>query len=35
MMSDLNTVLSIEDCYDLLEMAQVDTYNRRIISKRK
>ena len=35
MMRDLSTILSIEDCHDLLEVASVDAYNRRIMAKRK
>lgn len=34
MMRDLGETLSIEDCYDLLEVAQVDAYNRRLMNKR-
>lgn len=30
-MGDLGTILSIEDCLDLLEISQVDTHNRKII----
>lgn len=35
MMRDMATVLSIEDCYDLLEVASVDAHNRRILNKRE
>ena len=35
MMRDLSTILSIEDCYDLMEIASVDAYNRQVMSKRK
>jgi hypothetical protein len=35
MMRDLSTILSIEDCHDLLEIATVDDHNRRIALKRK
>jgi hypothetical protein len=31
-MRDLDTVLSIEDCHDLIEIASVDAYNRRILT---
>jgi hypothetical protein len=34
MMRDLSTILSIEDCHDLLEVAMVDAHNRRALSKR-
>lgn len=34
MMADLATVLSIEDCCDLLEVAAVDAHNRRILNKK-
>lgn len=34
-MRDIGETLSIQDCYDLLEVANVDAYNRRILSKRK
>lgn len=33
MMADMGTVLSIEDCYDLLEIARVDAHNRRVMRK--
>ena len=32
-MADLATTLSIEDCYDLLEIASVNAYNRQVLSK--
>jgi hypothetical protein len=35
MMRDMATVLSIEDCYDLLEIAAVDAHNRRVLRKRE
>ena len=35
MMRDLATVLSIEDCYDLLEVARVDAFNRRLVASKK
>jgi hypothetical protein len=31
----LDTALSVEDLYDLLEISAVDAYNRRIIAKRE
>jgi len=35
MMRDMATVLSIEDCYDLLEIAAIDAHNRQILRKRE
>lgn len=32
---ELATVYSIEDCYDMIEIAVVDGHNRRILSKEK
>lgn len=32
-MHELGTVYSIENCYDMIEIAMVDGYNRRILSK--
>jgi len=34
-MADLATVLSIEDCFDLLEIAAVDAHNREILKPKK
>jgi len=34
-MSELGSTLSIEDCYDLIEIAIVDAHNRRVMNKRK
>jgi hypothetical protein len=31
---ELATVYSIEDCYDLIEIAMVDAHNRRVLNKR-
>jgi len=33
-MAELDSVLSVEDVYDLLEVSEVDAHNRRILSKR-
>lgn len=33
-MADLATVLSIEDCFDLLEIATVDSHNKKILNQR-
>lgn len=33
-LAELSTVLSLEDMYDLLEIAQVDAHNRKIIDAR-
>ena len=30
---ELNTVYSLEDLYDLIEIASVEAYNRRLIDK--
>ena len=30
-MYELSTVLSVEDCYDLLEIVAVDAHNARVI----
>lgn len=35
MMRDLGTVLSIEDCHDLIEIATVDAHNRRVLAPKK
>ncbi len=35
MMVELGGSLSIEDCWDLLEIASVNAHNRMIMSKRK
>lgn len=32
-MRDLDEYLSVEDCHDLLEVALVDTHNRRLMQK--
>jgi hypothetical protein len=32
-MAELDTVLGMEDVYDLLEIISVDAYNKRIASK--
>jgi hypothetical protein len=34
-MADMATVLSIEDCHDLLEISSVDNHNRMLLSKRQ
>ena len=34
-MHELATVYSIENCYDMIEIATVDAHNRRILNKRK
>ena len=31
---ELDTVYSIEDCFDLLEISAIDSHNRRILNKR-
>jgi len=32
---DLDTVYGIEDMYDLLEIARINAYNRRVMAKQK
>lgn len=33
-MHELDTVYSIEDAYDMLEVLRVDAHNRRVMNKR-
>ncbi len=32
-LNELNTVYSLKDLYDLLEISNVDSYNRRVVEK--
>lgn len=34
-MRDLDTVLSLEDCHDLVEIALVDAHNRRVSASKR
>lgn len=30
-MTEIETVLSVEDCYDIIEVVTIDAYNSRVI----
>lgn len=33
-LDELDTVYSIEDCFDLLEIASINAHNKRVLNKR-